>query len=115
MTVAATKGELTEYGLGSYEARTGKREAFDYSDIFSNFIIQNPSACETVFKQMERARRAKLPFGAISIKNAFASLGVEIPLIPKTFQRHWENYCAERRRERRRSRKKAVQNAVVGI
>ena len=115
VTVAATKGELTEYGLGSYEARTGKREAFDYSDIFSNFIIQNPSACETVFKQMERARRAKLPFGAISIKNAFASLGVEIPLIPKTFQRHWENYCAERRRERRRSRKKAVQNAVVGI
>lgn len=115
VSVAVTKGELPEYGLGYYGTRTGKREAFNYGEIFGNFTAQNPAACETVYKQTELARRAKLPFGAISIKNAFADLGVEIPLIPKTFQRHWKNYCTELRRERRGTRKKAAQSAVAGI
>lgn len=108
VSAAVTKGKIIKYGFPLDRPSEGaERAAFDYKEIFAQFVAENQAACDAVFKRTEYAAKAKLPFGAIAIERAFAEQGVEIPLVPKTFQRHWKAYCADRKKQKRPSKKSA--------
>lgn len=108
VSAAVTKGKITKYGFPLDRPSEGaERAAFDYKEIFAQFVAENQAACDAVFKRTEYATKAKLPFGAIAIERAFEEQGVEIPLVPKTFQRHWKSYCADRKKQKRAAKKSA--------
>ena len=100
VAIAVTKGEFTENESVTAGSQQPERAAFDYKEVFAKFVDDNPAACKKVLRRTEAAAKAHIPFGAVSIERAFLELGVEIPLVPKTFLRHWKTYCAEKKKKK---------------